>query len=245
MQQVSLADFHGTSVSIIDHAGKKWLTAEQAGLCLGYNEANASQGIRNLYNRHLDRFDDGDTCQLNLSWQGQMREMRLFSDTGCVVLGWLANTKGAIAFQRWAKKVLAAHMAGQAAVPPRLTSTLARRPLVATRRLERQVFELFVAGMGQAAIGQQLRCSATVVNQMLHAKYRFSPDAGESEVTPELIASVAARHLEIQTARLMIERERLAQKFLTDAHDQQLAEALNAVGKKLWQLALPAPTGDA
>jgi prophage antirepressor-like protein len=59
-------DFHGTAVNILDHAGRKWLTAEEVGLCLGYAEANAGAGIRNLYNRHLDRFDEGDACRINL-----------------------------------------------------------------------------------------------------------------------------------------------------------------------------------
>lgn len=42
-QHLITAEFFGSPVSIIDHAGKHWLTAEQAGRCLGYNEANADQ----------------------------------------------------------------------------------------------------------------------------------------------------------------------------------------------------------
>lgn len=112
------ADFYGLPLNIVDHAGKKWLTAEQVGLALGYNQANAAAGIRNLYNRHLDRFDEGDACRINLMRRdGKTSEQLVFSDTGCITLGWLSNTKRAAEFQRWAKQTLAAHMSGHAVLP--------------------------------------------------------------------------------------------------------------------------------
>lgn len=107
------AEFNGLAIDIIDHAGKRWLTAEQVGLALGYNEANAGQGVRNLYNRHKDEFTEADTCQLNLIWQGQQREVRVFSSTGCVSLSWLSGTARAKEFKQWAKQNLAAQMDGE------------------------------------------------------------------------------------------------------------------------------------
>lgn len=107
MHQIISAEFNGTAVDIIDRDGKKWLTAEQIGRCLGYNEANASQGVRNLHNRHADEFTDADTCQIKLIWQGQGRELRMFSDTGCIKLGFFANTVRAKEFRTWASQVLA------------------------------------------------------------------------------------------------------------------------------------------
>lgn len=50
------AEFLGTSLEIIDHNGQKWLTADQVGKALGYNEANARIGVINLYSRHIDEF---------------------------------------------------------------------------------------------------------------------------------------------------------------------------------------------
>ena len=105
-QHLITAEFFGNPVSIIDHAGKRWLTAEEAGRCLGYNEANASQGVRNLYNRHIDEFTEADTCQIKLIWQGQMREIRVFSGTGCRLLGFFANTPQAKKFRAWAAQTL-------------------------------------------------------------------------------------------------------------------------------------------
>lgn len=107
MHQIISAEFNGTAVDIIDRDGKKWLTAEQVGRCLGYSEANASQGIRNLYNRHVDEFTDDDTRQINLIWRdGKPREVRVFSLSGCITLGWLSGTPRARQFREWAKNAL-------------------------------------------------------------------------------------------------------------------------------------------
>ena len=122
MSQTIPAEFHGVHLSIIDHAGRRWLTAEQVGRALGYAETNASAGIRNLYNRHADEFTDTDTCRINLMRQGQMREVLVFSDTGCVLLGMFANTPRAKDFRIWAKTVLA----GQVNAPMPATLDLAR-----------------------------------------------------------------------------------------------------------------------
>lgn len=114
MTQHSLAQFHGLPVNIIDHAGRKWLTSDQAGRCLGYSDANASQGVRNLYTRHADEFTDADTCQLKLMTAGQMREVRMFSDTGCIKLGFFGNTGKSKDFRNWASKTLAGQLWRQA-----------------------------------------------------------------------------------------------------------------------------------
>lgn len=233
MTQVALAEFHGTPVSIIDHAGKKWLTAEQVGLCLGYNEANARQGIGHLYRRHADEFTAADTCEVNLTSQGQMREMRVFSDTGCNLLSFFSSTPRAKDFRAWAKQVLARHLAGQSVPQPSVPQT--GRPAVITRHIERQVFERFVMGLNQPQIGRELQISNSTVSQILHAKYRFSPAAGEPECSPALIAAVSQRHLEIEQMKLIVWQERIAQKYLAHSINQELADALDRVGQHLQQ----------
>ena len=107
MQQLMSAEFHGTPLSIIDHAGQKWLTAEQVGRCLGYADGNARAGIVNLYNRNSDEFSETDTCVIKLISQGQARDIRIFSATGCNLLGFFASTPRAKEFRVWAKAVLA------------------------------------------------------------------------------------------------------------------------------------------
>lgn len=109
--QLIPAEFHGTPLSIIDRAGLKWLTAEQVGRCLGYVDANARKGISKLYSAHADEFTDADTCVVDLATQAQSRAMRIFSGTGCIKLGFFANTPRAKAFRAWASQVLAAQSA--------------------------------------------------------------------------------------------------------------------------------------
>ena len=102
----SLAEFHGTQLSIIDHGGKKWLTAEEVGQCLGYSEANARQGVNNLFKRHEDEFTEDDTCVINLMTQGQNREVRIYSEPGCKLIAFFSNTRIAKDFRAWAKVAL-------------------------------------------------------------------------------------------------------------------------------------------
>jgi hypothetical protein len=111
-QHLITAEFFGAPVSIIDHQGQRWLTAEETGRCLGYGADNARKGINKLYNAHADEFTDADTCVVDLATQGQQREIRIFSLTGCVTLGWLSSTPRSRDFRDWAKRVLADKLAG-------------------------------------------------------------------------------------------------------------------------------------
>lgn len=227
MNQVAQAEFFGTPVSIIDHAGKHWLTAEQVGLCLDYGKANARQGILKLYDRHADEFTDDDTGVVKLTTPGGIQPTRIFSSIGCIKLGFFSNTAKAKDFRTWAAKVLDTQ--------PTTPAPLARlgSKVTVTRRLERQVFEAFVAGLSQKQIRLTLNTSEATVNLLLNAKYRFSPDAGEPECGQELLTAVAARHMKIEHDKLLVMQERIAQKFLAHNHNQELADLLDNVGQML------------
>ena len=71
--KLTAADYHGYAIQLIEKDGQRWLTARDLGICLGYSEANARQGIINLYNRHLDEFTEKDSCEIKLISQGQVR----------------------------------------------------------------------------------------------------------------------------------------------------------------------------
>lgn len=102
------AEFHGTSITIIERDGQKWMTAEQVGRALGYEEGATRKSVVNLYNRHTDEFTDAETCVIKLMTQGQMRDTRIFSATGSVKLGFFANTRRAKKFRTWASEALVA-----------------------------------------------------------------------------------------------------------------------------------------
>ena len=48
MHSITNAEFFGTRVSIIDHLGRRWLTARDVGRCLGYAEDEASRSVIKL-----------------------------------------------------------------------------------------------------------------------------------------------------------------------------------------------------
>lgn len=234
-QHLITAEFFGNPVSIIDHAGRRWLTAEQAGVCLGYGQDNARKGIATLFNRHADEFSEADTFVVNLTTNSRGNpNIRIFSASGCIKLGFFANTARAKQFRTWAAQTLESAAAAPAALPSVATS------LKMTRQKERIMLEMFVAGHDIASIGKHLGVSRTTASLVLHGKYQFGPGAGVPECSPALIAAVAARHLAVEQARLAQMQERSAQRYLSTANNQALAAALESVGRHLQQAPLVA-----
>ncbi|SDU82196.1 BRO-N domain-containing protein [Pseudomonas sihuiensis] len=224
--------FRDTRLDVIDRNGQRWLTAEQIGLALGYAPDNARKGVIKLFNTHSDEFTEADTFVAVLATNSRGNpNTRLFSSSGCILLGFFANTARAKEFRVWAKQVLAARPA---------TAAPARGPsgrVLITRAMERQVLELFVAGWRQRAIAAEVGLSAAAINLLLHAKYQFSPAAGEPQCSPELLAAVAVKHLQNEQARLIEQQQRLAQRFCNSAHNQPLADQLDRIGRHLQQAA--------
>ncbi len=107
------AEFHGTPLNVVDHQGQKWLTAEQAGLCLGYDPSNARNRVTKIYERHSDEFAEQDTIAVKLTANSRGNPTtRIFSATGCIKLGFFASTPRASEFRTWASKTLAARQTG-------------------------------------------------------------------------------------------------------------------------------------
>jgi|GEM_PF-4499104 len=145
------AVFHGQSVTLIHHDGRRWLTAKEIGLCLGYATEKASTAISNLYNRHADEFMHDNTCTIKLMANSRGNPTtRVFSHTGCIKLGFFAATARAKDFRAWAAQTLA----GQ----PLATQPAARGLLPAprvTRSLELVVLTLWADGCPIGAIARQ------------------------------------------------------------------------------------------
>lgn len=57
-------NFHGVSVEVIDHNGKPWVTAKDAGVCLQY--ATPERAINKLYRRNEDRFKLVETTEIEI-----------------------------------------------------------------------------------------------------------------------------------------------------------------------------------
>ena len=183
-------DFHGLPLDILDHAGKRWLTAEQIGRALGYDESNARKAVQKIYERHGDEFTETDTCVVNLTTQGQARATRIFSDTGCIKLGFFANTARAKDFRTWAAKVLAGHPAvvpAPTSVESRLdrleatTATLAGHmaQLVEVSYQQAKKLDVTARYIGLLEINQKgkVRITRTVEAQVLALKAQGMPQA--------------------------------------------------------------------
>ena len=229
--KLTAADYHGTSIQLIEKDGNRWLTARDLGLCLGYNEGNARQGILNLYNRHLDEFTEQDSTVIKLmTVDGKERDTRIFSPSGCHLLSFFASTTRAKDFRAWAKEVLvqAATSATPQAVPSRLETHMAQlaagmNTLLAQnrmvhkyiallemnqkgrRRIKREdeaiILRLRDEGLSQADIARLLRISATAVNRIIHGEYRFS-DSPAGKGISELLEEMLAREQQQLAATL-------------------------------------------
>ena len=200
-------DFHGLPLDILDHAGKRWLTAEQIGSALGYDESNARKAVQKIYERHGDEFTETDTCVVNLTTQGQARATRIFSDTGCIKLGFFANTARAKDFRTWAAKVLAGHPAvvpAPTSVESRLdrleatTATLAGHmaQLVEVSYQQAKKLDVTARYIGLLEINQKgkVRITRTVEAQVLALKAQGMPQADIARLLRISQASAARRN---------------------------------------------------
>lgn len=188
------AEFFGTPVSILDHGGKRWLTAEEVGRCLGYSAADASQGIRKLYHRHEDEFTEADACRVNLYRQDQRRELLIFSATGCIKLGFFAHTPTAKEFRAWAAVTL------EAAAPPpppdEALPAVVRSPRL-DARLDRMAssIETMAASVTTMATGMQTMQTQLNVTSKYIGLLELN-QAGTRKVTAEVVREAKALHAE-------------------------------------------------
>lgn len=231
MTALATAEFFGTAVSILDHQHRRWLTARDVGLCLGYAEEKASTAISNLYKRHEDEFSDQDTITIKLmeNPKGGNPNTRIFSASGCHLLGFFANTARAKEFRAWAKRVLT-EVAAVVVTPAPLSAGRLPAPKV-TRALELDVLTRFAGGATLSEIAQATGVSKATASMISHGRYRFVPGAGEDLTTPELLRAVAQRHI----ARDM---ERLAQKYCSSLANRRLESELDEAGNRFvsrWQ----------
>lgn len=196
-------EFMGLTLNIIDHNQQRWLTAEQIGLALGYTETNARHGVLKLYRKHADEFTENDKGVVEMATAGGKQKVTIFSQSGCNLLSFFANTSRAKQFRAWAKQALTEirrsdpieRMAasveklaqGMEVVVRKLDHTdkyvslleqNQRGHVKVTWEIAQQIKELKAQGMPQASIARHLRVSAATVCLILKDKYIFSERAG-------------------------------------------------------------------
>ena len=154
------------SVSIISHDNRRWLTAEDVGRCLGFGKGNERDGIIKAYNRHADEFSTEDTCTVKLTAQGQRREIRIFSETGCIKLGFFSNAATAKQFRKWAAKVLSGRMAADQTAQAAQLQALKSAYLHANPDAEK-LLRYVQMDLNHVEIGKLLGVSASTVRDRL------------------------------------------------------------------------------
>jgi len=103
----------------------------------------------------------------------------------------------------WKERYIAAFNAMEQALrQPAPLPTVASSLLKMNRARERQVLEMFVAGLTPTEIAKHFKVSRTLISLVVHGKYQFAPGSGAPECSPELIAAVAAKHLANEQAAL-------------------------------------------
>ncbi|WII93165.1 BRO family protein [Kingella negevensis] len=167
------------SVSIISHDNRRWLTAEDVGRCLGFGKGNERDGIIKAYNRHADEFSTEDTCTVKLTVQGQRREIRIFSETGCIKLGFFSNTATAKQFRKWAAKVLSGRMAADQTAQAAQLQALKSAYLHANPDAEK-LLRYVQMDLNHVEIGKLLGVSASTVRDRLKKLAQM----GLSDYTP-------------------------------------------------------------
>ena len=104
MSKLPTVNFNDAELQIIDSDGQQWLTAADISRALGYSKSNS---ITRLYDRNQAEFDDSMSTTVKLTVNGKRYETRVFNKRGCQLIGFLAKTKKAAEFRKWALDVLA------------------------------------------------------------------------------------------------------------------------------------------
>ena len=102
MSSLSLC-FRDTTFNLIIHDQKPWISSRQLGQMLGYAREDA---INKLFERKADEFSSGMTCNVKMTLQGQIREIRVFSLRCCHLIAMFAKTPVAKEFRKWVLDVL-------------------------------------------------------------------------------------------------------------------------------------------
>ncbi|MBI1453613.1 hypothetical protein IL972_17090 [Acinetobacter sp. FL51] len=85
------------------HDQKPWISSRQLAQMLGYAREDA---VNKVFERKVDEFSRGMTCNVKMTLQGQSREIRVFSLRGCHLIAMFAKTPVAKEFRKWVLDVL-------------------------------------------------------------------------------------------------------------------------------------------
>ena len=104
--------FQDHAIRLIEKDGKKWASAADIALALGYSRADS---VTRLYDKHRAEFSDSMTCIVETTetaFSGALvAKSRVFSLRGAHLIGMFARTSKAQEFRRWVLDILDGHRA--------------------------------------------------------------------------------------------------------------------------------------
>lgn len=104
--------FQDHAIRLIEKDGKKWASAADIALALGYSRADS---VTRLYDKHRAEFSDSMTCIVETAetvFSGALVvKSRVFSLRGAHLIGMFARTNKAQEFRRWVLDILDGHRA--------------------------------------------------------------------------------------------------------------------------------------
>lgn len=104
--ELQTVQFDSIPLSIIDHNGEGWFTGEDVGKALEYEDPRIA--IHKIFDRNRDELEEYSSVT-NLVTEAGNRETRIYNEEGVMMIGFLSKQPKAVAFRKWAVKILKAY----------------------------------------------------------------------------------------------------------------------------------------
>jgi len=103
--QLQNLQFDGTPISVIDHNGEGWIAGEDIGLALEYAD-DPRNSIRKIFERNREELEEYSVTVKLTATDGKQYDTRVYNEEGVMLIGFLSKQPKAVAFRKWAVKVL-------------------------------------------------------------------------------------------------------------------------------------------
>ncbi len=142
--------FEDVGMRIIEVEGHEetfWLTGEDIGAALGFDDGDPASGVHKIYQRHQDELKE-----FSMLWPvetpGGPREVRIFSEEAVYLISFFSQSQKAKEFRKWVAGLLKAYRQGRLGTGPAARDQLRK---IRVQRLFMQEQRKFLAAVGSEA----------------------------------------------------------------------------------------------
>lgn len=100
-------NFNGLPVAVIDHNQEAWMSGDDVGKALEYNDPRDS--ISKIFERKRDELEEYSVTVKLTATDGKLYNTRVYNEEGVMLISMFSNQPKAKAFRRWAVQVLKQH----------------------------------------------------------------------------------------------------------------------------------------